>query len=306
MLETDDDLAIYAELDTLHSNEPSTLEIVRDREATFPKEGIKHRFFAEEQGHVLGMVAAYRWPNDRPGVFWANVVVRPGDRGRGVGRDLARHLDEFLEGASASEVRAFVREADEPSNDFARRRGFTLRQHIFESTILLSEFNMADHVAPQPDGVKVVPYADLQAHPDALKNLWELYCRLEADIPGVDAGTERSLEQFELEFTQTYTWDPEGIFVALDVDAWVGLGWVMQLHPGRYYNMLTGVLPTHRGRGIAKALKLTTIALAQQRGGEYIRTNNDSNNAPMLAINRGLGYRPEPGWKIVERKSHEN
>ena len=27
----------------------------------------------------------------------------------------------------------------------------------------------------------------------------------------------------------------------------------------------------------------------------YIRTNNDSNNAPMLAVNRKLGYKSEPG-----------
>jgi hypothetical protein len=28
---------------------------------------------------------------------------------------------------------------------------------------------------------------------------------------------------------------------------------------------------------------------------DYIRTNNDSQNAPILAINRKLGYTAEPG-----------
>jgi hypothetical protein len=29
-------------------------------------------------------------------------------------------------------------------------------------------------------------------------------------------------------------------------------------------------------------------------GARYPRTNNDSQNAPMLVVNRKLGYRPEP------------
>jgi hypothetical protein len=43
-------------------------------------------------------------------------------------------------------------------------------------------------------------------------------------------------------------------------------------------------------------LKLQTILLAKQKGIRYVRTDNDSKNAPMLAINRKLGYKPEPGY----------
>jgi hypothetical protein len=43
-------------------------------------------------------------------------------------------------------------------------------------------------------------------------------------------------------------------------------------------------------------LKLQTILLAKKEGLRFIRTHNDSNNAPMLAINRKLGYKPEPGY----------
>ena len=48
-------------------------------------------------------------------------------------------------------------------------------------------------------------------------------------------------------------------------------------------------------RGIATALKLLTVQFAQKQGAYVIRTNNDATNAPMLAINRKLGYKPEPG-----------
>src|SRR5687768_12049361 len=36
--------------------------------------------------------------------------------------------------------------------------------------------------------------------------------------------------------------------------------------------------------------------LAKKEGMRYVRTHNDSKNAPMLAINRKLGYKPEPGY----------
>jgi len=60
--------------------------------------------------------------------------------------------------------------------------------------------------------------------------------------------------------------------------------------------------PAWRGRGIALALKLLAIACARRYGVTYISTNNDSENAPMLAINRTLGYQPEPGYYRMLRE----
>ena len=66
------------------------------------------------------------------------------------------------------------------------------------------------------------------------------------------------------------------------------------------YNAFTGVERDYRGRGLAQALKLLAVRFAQHYGAAYIRTNNDSQNAPMLAVNRKLGYRPEPGkYRLV-------
>jgi len=33
-----------------------------------------------------------------------------------------------------------------------------------------------------------------------------------------------------------------------------------------------------------------------------MRTHNDSQNGPMLAVNRMLGYRPEPGFYAMEKR----
>jgi GNAT superfamily N-acetyltransferase len=53
--------------------------------------------------------------------------------------------------------------------------------------------------------------------------------------------------------------------------------------------------PDHRGRGIARAVKLQSLAQAVVVGVPYVYTDNDSENAPMLHINERLGYGPRPG-----------
>ena len=42
-------------------------------------------------------------------------------------------------------------------------------------------------------------------------------------------------------------------------------------------------------------LKLAAMRYARSQGARSISTHNDSKNSPMLALNRKLGYVPEPG-----------
>jgi GNAT superfamily N-acetyltransferase len=51
-----------------------------------------------------------------------------------------------------------------------------------------------------------------------------------------------------------------------------------------------------RGRGIARAIKLQSLAQAVELAVPVVCTDNDSENAPMLHINESLGYRPRPGF----------
>jgi mycothiol synthase len=51
-----------------------------------------------------------------------------------------------------------------------------------------------------------------------------------------------------------------------------------------------------RGRGVAGALKRAAVLWARERGLRRLRTENEERNAPMLAINRRMGYRPTPAW----------
>src|SRR5207244_2997500 len=70
----------------------------------------------------------------------------------------------------------------------------------------------------------------------------------------------------------------------------------------RAENEMTGTLPEFRGRGFATIAKVATIQWARANGIEHIYTSNDADNAPMLAINRRLGYRPFKTLTDYERQ----
>ena len=60
---------------------------------------------------------------------------------------------------------------------------------------------------------------------------------------------------------------------------------------GRAMNGGTGVIPACRGRGLGLLVKQHSLARAAAAGITLVTTQNDDTNAPMLAINRKLGYR---------------
>ena len=57
----------------------------------------------------------------------------------------------------------------------------------------------------------------------------------------------------------------------------------------------TGIAREFRGRGLARTLKLVSLAQAIELGVTRVRTDNDSMNAPILHLNEALGYVEVPG-----------
>lgn len=70
---------------------------------------------------------------------------------------------------------------------------------------------------------------------------------------------------------------------------------------GHVFTGFTGTDPDHRGLGIARAVKMETLAQAVELGVPRVRTGNDAENAPILHINETLGYRPLPPWRTFAK-----
>ena len=87
------------------------------------------------------------------------------------------------------------------------------------------------------------------------------------------------------------------LWIAVDGDRAVAMSF-LRFPPvrGTVWTGYTCADREYRGRGIARAVKLQSLAQAADLGIPVVRTDNDSKNAPMLHINEALGYVLQPGW----------
>jgi GNAT superfamily N-acetyltransferase len=94
---------------------------------------------------------------------------------------------------------------------------------------------------------------------------------------------------------------PERIWVAVLAGQPIGYSY-LAYHPSSVWTGFTGVLREHRGKGLARALKLETLVQAIDLGVNAVETDNDSENAPILHLNEELGYKEMPGKLEFHRK----
>lgn len=283
--------------------EPATIEQVRERIRASLTDGQRGaRLVATDAtGAVIAYGHALRDDWMEPGLYWVNIAVTPAARRHGAGSDLFAALREWSVEHGATAFRGEARDAMPEGRAFAERHGFQVDRHIFESTLDLATFDEAPFTptleAARAAGLRFLTMADAGDTLDARRALWDLERTVARDIPGGSESSMRPFETFAREFFEDAGYHPAYQFIAAAGDAWIGLALTDVLPGGAgLYNRVTGVLPTWRGRGVATALKLLAIRAARARGATYLRTNNDAENAPMLAVNRALGYHPEPGY----------
>jgi GNAT superfamily N-acetyltransferase len=287
---------------------PIPLDMVQQWfEQTAPGRITQRRVAVNDQDEVIGysVVAHETWSPDHHFYLW--VGVDPQWRGNRIGTALYADAQAFLQTQGATHLTSEVRDDEPIAQGFAQRRGFTKVRHHFASVLDLTAFDETPYqsVIPtlQAAGICFSSLANFQDSQEARRKLHEVNTITDLDIPGWE-GPGISFAEFEHWVCGSTWYRPEGQLIALDGDQWVGMC-TIQLRPEsqRAYNVHTGVLRSHRGRKLALALKLVAIRYARSHGVQTLHTNNDSFNAPMLAINRKLGYRPQPG-KYMLRASN--
>jgi len=281
---------------------PAVGSLSRDEEGRLTGHD-RPRWIAEGgEGRTIGYAHAWRAPWSAPGVLYEQIIVDPSVRNQGVGCALYDVLMTYTSEVQANRVISDLRDDDPGSLAFAAKRGFTQERHLFESCIELSNFSseLLEHTRFDNDSLQMGTLAD-QPGEAFEQRLYELYRSTHEDIPGFEG------EYMWYSDWRKWTIDKEDFdrslaLLVLDDGRPVG---VVQLtaHPESesLYNSFTGVDSAYRGQGIARALKIQSIREALKRGYRYIRTNNDSLNAPMLKINRSLGYQPVPGYYMMTR-----
>jgi GNAT superfamily N-acetyltransferase len=245
------------------------------------------------------------WDVDRetwmkPGTFYIKVIVAPGGRGHGLGAQMYRDALRAAREYGATHLESQVRQGDAVSLTFAEHRGFKIIHHSFDSTLDLVEFDTRHFdglmARLHAEGFRFFSLAEAGVTDENKRKLYEVNRAAGLDNPGNDR-TFPDFYAFSRNVFEASWFRADTQILAAHGERWVGISAIAIYATDRHAsNAFTGVLREYRGRGLAQALKLQTILLAKREGMRHIRTNNDSNNAPMLAINRKLGYKPEPGF----------
>ena len=303
-VDLDTDLHQVAALISAAEPEPVTAAMVRDREARRGPGAVRAwRVAVADSGRIVGLSDTGRQPWQPAGHFGLRVIVGPAQREQGIGGRLYEEALAFARAHGATRLETTIGDDDAASRRFVERRGFVVDRHIFESILDLTAFDedrFAGVVAAvAAGGIRFFSLADAGNTPEAQRRLYDLNRATALDQPG-SAGSLAPFEEYARTVFGAAWFRPELQLLAADGDRWVGLAVVGYFaEHALAYNMMTGVARAYRGRKIAQALKLLAIERALRCGATVMRTNNDSANAVMLAINRKLGYMPAPGYLHV-------
>ena len=279
---------------------PDTVEEWKESDEKHSKAVKRGRFLAEVEGQAVGY-ASYNqslWIN-HPGKLWVGINVLPAFRYRGVGTALWQHMCEEMKQFDPLRFLTSTREDFEDGIRFAQKRGFTERMRDWESRLDPASISLADwnrypqRIAEQ--GIEIKTVVELESDPNRDRKLYELEWLIDRDIPSPEPPSKVPFEEFQ----KVWEWKnlvPNSWFVALDNGEYVGTTnlWRNQADANVLYIGITGVIRSHRKRGIAMALKLRSIEFALQEGFGEIRTWNESNNQGMLGINNRLGFVRQP------------
>lgn len=239
---------------------------------------------AETDGAVVGFArATLEWETSLPGQGMLTVAVFPRHRGRGAGTALAEAGLGHLASVGATTIRTFS--IDDAGRRFADRAGF---RPVSTAHHQVLDLDALPETPPAPAGVELRPYTDFADDP---RPVHAVESAALADEP-----SDFPLDSTPYDTWLEHTWalpvsDHELSTVAVVDGAPAAVVNTISSPDGRIGSGFTGCLREYRSRGVVKYAKTATLHRARDRGFTRAFTENDSTNAPMLAINTWLGYR---------------
>lgn len=208
------------------------------------------------------------------------VAVGGAHRRQGIGAALYDLAETHAQSLAAPELVANFYETPEATR-FAEMRGF--RETRAEALSVLDPRTVTERPAAEVRPLTAANFRD--AH-----RIDETTTR---DMPLHEPVTEIPYDEWEGWVLRSPLFQPDGSFIAYADGEPAALSLLTaNLESGRAMNMYTGTLREFRGRGLGTAAKLASIHWAAAHGVTQMFTTNDETNAPMLAINRRLGYVP--------------
>ena len=238
--------------------------------------------------------------------FYCNVNIMPDDYSFSLLRELFMEMLERVTEHKPDELRMSLFGHQEEYMALVEAQGFKRIQRDQLSSLVLSNLDfdsfadIVQHV--KESGIRLVTLAEYKQENRQYKTaLVELNNAIYEDVPGFES-TVTTLEQFETRVLQNKDVLDDTWILAMDDEQLVGM-----TYNARFGNdedcltQLTGVIRSHRRRGITTAMKLRSFVILRDMGFKRILTGNEENN-PMYQINLKLGFRPGPAMFLYTKQ----
>jgi GNAT superfamily N-acetyltransferase len=268
------------------------------------------RWVAIEKDQILG-AGSYNqsiW-FAHPQKFLLWIGVHPEYQRGGIGSALYETILHGLQPFDPLALRATATEDCPQSMRFLERRGFQEVIRDVPSELDVHSFDLTRFAGLEERfrglGIEIKTLPELEKDPERNRKLYDLDWEISLSVPGdLAAGIgRRGLDKY-VEYAITGPSAlPEGFFVAVKGEEFIGLSHVLSVEKGvSLYQGLTGVKPAYRRQEIGLAMKVRGIAYAKATGHARIRAENDAKNIPMLAMNERLGFVRQPDSITYEKQ----
>jgi GNAT superfamily N-acetyltransferase len=248
---------------------------------SIPETSKLQTWVAEANGSVIAVASAFL-SLFAPGSGDAavHVAVAANHRRGGVGSNLFERALAHVRELEAKRVLTHFH-ANDDGIAFAARRGFVEVRSETEAVL-------------DPRTVTERTDADARPMTEVDPHLaYEIDIESTYDMPSTEEFEGMSYDEWVEHVLDYPLFTPEASFVVFDGGEAAAVSLLnVDRETGRATSMFTGTRRAFRGRGLALAAKLASIEWATANGVTSMHTYNDETNAPMLAVNKRLGYVP--------------
>lgn len=270
---------------------------------------LQRRYVGELDDGIVasGFLCQPEWSFE-PGKYFLHGSVLPEYHGQGFLARMCRHIMDEVAPLEPRLLTTTARIEEKERLAFLDAHGFEEVMRFPVSHLELSTFD----VEPFADQLAAVRRADLRVVSLATwieemearapgsaggsgavpwqRRMYDLCWTLATDVPQPSPSTPMPFDQWVASELEGPGFVTDAWFIALDGDAWVGVTHlVARPFLDQWPVGLTGVLRSHRRRGLATALKVASVEYARDVGLRRLVTYNEEDN-PILGLNRRLGF----------------